>query len=338
MNLVIDLGSSQFRAAVIGNEEFICEPNVVANDKSGRFIIGSEAEQMIGRNPDVIQVWHPIQNGIVRDLDATVEVVKHAVNQIRKGRLKTRYKLTVAVPTGLSQVEKRALHQAGRQAGAHEVQLFESSIAAALGAGLPIDTPTGCLIVNLGAGVTEVSLLSMGGVVESRSIRKGGLNIDESILEQIRKRHHFAIGLRSAEQLKLQFESGREQTHYEVRGKSLTTGLPDTLVISRSLIEDLVIGHYQMVVNLIVETIEACPPELVGDIMDRGILLVGGAANAASVLSLTSQTHVPVVVAEEPENTTIRGLMRTQQAGSKRLKVDQFLRNPSFNLNWLTKR
>jgi rod shape-determining protein MreB len=326
MHIAIDLGTSRFHAGYVNQKKYISEPNVVARDHSGKCIIGTKAEQMVGKNPDIIHVWHPIENGIIKDVEGTVEVIKYVLKSMRSTRLKTRCQLTISVPTGLTQVEKRALIEAGQQAGARKVELFESAIAAAIGAGLPIGTPTGSFIVNLGAGVTEVSLLSMGGIVDSRQMRIGGRTIDYWIMDMVRKEYHFAIGLRTAERVKMQCMGEFDKDEFEVYGKNLATGLPDKKLISREQIEQQLETYYTSIVNLIIQTIESCPPELVGDITEHGIVLVGGGACAKSVLSnLVKRTEVPISVADSPETCVIRGLMQAS-SGKKRNTYAEWMR------------
>ncbi|UOF90327.1 rod shape-determining protein [Fodinisporobacter ferrooxydans] len=327
MRIVMDLGTCEFRAGMSGQKEFINESSVVARDQSGQFIVGNQAEQMLGRNPHSIQVGFPVVGGIIKDMEAAREVVKHAVSTFRSRTFGKKFSLTLSIPSQMTQIEKRALQDAGAMAGANHVELFDSSIAAAIGAGLPMDTSRGYLIVNLGAGVTEVSLLSMGGIVQSKSVRTGSRSIDEGLVETARKQFQFLIGQRSAERLKHMYGEDKDAREFEVRGRSLTTGLPDSLNIPRSVVEELFNRYYESIHTLILHSLEAAPPELVGDILDHGMILVGGGAKATDLQTMILKTtEIPVIVADEPDTCIIRGLLQTdlaKQSGKlpwKRLK------------------
>ncbi|WAH36763.1 rod shape-determining protein [Alicyclobacillus dauci] len=318
MDFFIDLGTSYFRIGVSGSEEIINEPCVVAWDELGRVIVGTEAEQILGRNPYGVEVLHPIEDGSIKHFDAAVNVIKYAVTKFLPGRFPRRFNLTLSVPSGLTDVERRVFKEIGEQAGARQVKLFDSTVAAAIGADLPIGQPIGCLVVNLGAGVTQAAVMSMNGVVDKRFSKTGGRTVDTSIVEMLRKNYGFLIGLRSAEDLKLRYAEQLDVESFEARGRNLRTGLPDSILVPRTLIEQQLKTYYETIVNLVVETLETCPPELVGDIMDRGIVLVGGNAKMADILpSLTRRTEVPIVIAQSPETCVVRGLMQTNNGTAK---------------------
>lgn len=313
MNLVCDLGTSHFRAAFVGSDKILNEPCVIAYDSRGHTMIGTEAQRMIGRNPSVIEVITPIEGGVIRNLDAAVELIRRCIQQLAPGRFRRKFALTLSIPSGLTQVETRALEDAGRSAGAHKVHFVNAAVASALAAGLPVDSPTGCLVVDLGAGVTEAALLSLNGIVASHQLKYGGQAIDDAIVERVKQDHSFLLGKRSAEECKHQLCSDLTVAGLEVRGRNLRTGLPGGLWIERSLVDEEISTYCDAIINLIGEAISACPPELVGDVVDRGIVLVGGGANIAGLVSqLTVRLSVPVVVAERPETSVIRGLLRAQ--------------------------
>ncbi|MCF8564354.1 rod shape-determining protein [Alicyclobacillus tolerans] len=315
MHIVADIGTSTMRVGVIGRKEYISEPNVVARMPSGEMVVGREAFDIIGRSPAGVDVFFPIEGGVIRNLDAAVASLQHSVAQFKQNRFGAKFELTIAAPSGLTGVEKRALEETGYLAGAKKVETFESVVAAAIGTGLPIGEPSGCLLVNLGAGVTEVAVLSMGGIVESRFLRSGGRSLDKNIVESVRKEYGFAIGMRSAEVLKQSCATEREQSEFEVRGRNLLSGLPGTLKVPRKLVDDILETYYQALIELIVHTIEQSPPELAGDIMDRGIVLAGGGAHEGSAVpALMAATAVPAFVADNPDTATIRGLLQYQDS------------------------
>ncbi|SFV02552.1 rod shape-determining protein [Alicyclobacillus macrosporangiidus] len=318
MHVCIDLGTSNVRAGWMdhrGNAEgaFVDEPAVVAIPDAGPTVIGKEAEAMIGRHPDAIRLVRPVDGGVVRDFDAAVAVIRHVVRQLGADGIGRRLSVTLAVPSSQSQVDRKAMEEAARAAGAREVRFVESSIAAAIGARLPIDRPTGCLVVLMGGGLTEASLLSMGGIVDSRTVRSGGQAIDSEIVDLLRRQYSFLIGLPSAEQLKRAASQATPEAAFEVRGRNLETGLPGTLRVPRALVEQVIDAYTERIVQLIREAIEACPPELVGDILDHGVVLTGGGAHMDRVVSqLATQIEVPVTAADEPDTCVVRGLMHTR--------------------------
>ena len=324
MNLLMDIGTANFRAAMVGTNEFIHEPSFVARDGAGRTIVGTEALKMVGRNPDFVDITNPIEGGVIRDIGAVVQIIQYCVKQFMSHGFARKFNLTIAIPSGLTQVEQRAVQEAGKMAGARQVDLVDASVAGALGAGLPIGEPTGCLIVNLGAGVTEAAALSMNGVVGSGRLSVGGRDIDKAIVERIRKEYSLLLGLRSAEQLKRRFgESGESIQELEVRGRSLRTGLPEGLLVPRFVVDEQFKGYCETIVDLIIQMMSTCPPEIAGDITERGIVLVGGGALTAGLeAELTARIDVPVIVSEDPKLAVIHGLSQMQFAKSgSRLNV-----------------
>ncbi len=319
MNLLMDIGTANFRAAMVGGSEFIHEPSFVARDDAGRTIVGMEALKMVGRNPDFVNITNPIEGGVIRDISAVVQIIQYAVKSFVSNGFSRKFNLTIAIPSGLTQVEQRAVQEAGKVAGARQVDLVDATVAAALGTGLPIRQPTGCLVMNLGAGVTEAAVLSMNGIVGSGRLSVGGRDIDNAIVERIRKEYSLLLGHRSAEKLKRQFgESNETVTELEVRGRSLRTGLPERLLVPRYVVDEQFRTYCKTIVDLIVQTMSTCPPEIAGDITERGIVLVGGGALAAGLQArLVTHIDVPVIVAEDPELSVISGLsqMRTGKTG-----------------------
>jgi rod shape-determining protein MreB and related proteins len=313
LHLAIDLGTSHFRSGLAGSEDIFTEPCAVARDKYGKLtVVGEEAERMVGRHPESMEILHPVQGGAIKDYEGTVAVLKYIVNRLLPRKFARRFDLTLAVPSRLTSVERRALEEAAKEAGARQIRLFDTLVAAAIGADLAIAEPIGCLLISMGAGITEIALTSLGGIVDSRRLSIGGGTVDEEIMDWVRKERAFLIGKHTAEQLKRGTGGSDGSTNLPLKGRSLATGLPEQIEIPNTVVKDLLGRYYETIVGLIVQTMEFCPPELVGDIMDHGIVLVGGCANDVHVLeSLTQKTEVPIIVADSPETCVIRGLMKS---------------------------
>lgn len=325
MHLVADLGTSNFYAGVIGSENVLHEPCVVAYEKWGQTIIGVEAHKMLGRNPDIIELIKPIDGGCIQHMDSVIEILKHCVRTLTPRRVSRKFELTLAIPSGLTKVEERALEEAGKSAGANRVQLLNATVAAAVAANLPIESPTGCLVVNLGAGVTEASLLSMRGVVSSHRMRRGGSMIDQAIVERAKKEHAFHIGSRTVEELKHEMCRDLESPGAEVRGRNLRTGLPDALFVPRKMIEEEIDAYCDSIVDLIGQALSSCPPELAGDVVERGVVLVGGGARMSQIEGkLVSRLNIPVVIPDEPELCVVKGLLRSRWIQNNRTSGSYF--------------
>lgn len=310
MDFVMDLGTAHFRVAVAGTNKILQESTVLARDRTGHLTIGLEAERMVGRNPEVIQVSHPVVDGIIKDVDAVADIIRHSVKSFMSSGLARKFNIAIAVPSGLTQVENKVVEDAARLAGARDVELVSSSVAAAVGVGLPIDKPTGSLVVNLGAGVTEAAVLSLRGVVASQRVRGGGRAIDAGIMDKVKKEYSFLLGEKTAEELKHRFSTDRTATELSVRGRNLRTGLPGEIVVPRHFLEDQLEAYSEAITDLVVHTISACPPELVGDITEQGIVLVGGGSQVQGLLELLlTRLEVPIIVADEPDTSVIRGLV-----------------------------
>ena len=317
MHVLMDLGTSHFRAAATETSDILNEPCVVAKTETGRTIIGSEAARMVGRNPDVIRIVHPMEAGAVKDLDAVVQVIEYAARRLAPSRFARKFTMTLSFPTGLTHVEKKAVEEAAKLAGAKQVHMVDASVAAAVGAGLPIESPTGCLVLDLGAGVTEAAVLSMRGVVNSRRLNRGGRDIDVAIADAVRKEYGFLLGSVSAENLKKQFGAYAGKV-VAVKGRNRTTGLPGEVEIPKSVVDAPLNSYCESVVDLMVQAISSCPPELAGDIVDRGMVVLGGGAQMRAFTDkLLARTEVPVVVADNPDTCIILGLMKTASWRSK---------------------
>lgn len=319
-NLAIDLGTSYFRAGLMGGDTILSEPSAVARGGYGKLVVGESAERMVGRHPESVEVLYPVQGGSVKDYNGTVQVLRYIVQKLIPKKLVSSFDVTLAISSALTPMERRALEEAIREVGARRVVFYDSLVAAAMGTNVPIEDPIGCLLISMGAGTTEVGLLSLGGVVDCRRLNVGGRTVDEKIMEWLRKERAFLIGARTAERLK--WKIGTAQDSLKIKGRSLATGLPKEIEVPEAVVKQSLDDYYESIVGIIVQTMEACPPELVGDIMDHGIVLVGGGASDNKVLqTLTSRVEVPMIIAESPETCVIRGLMKANShIGSSRGK------------------
>lgn len=306
-DLGIDLGTANTLVHLKGKGIFLMEPSVVAirRDTGEILAVGDEAKQMIGRTPGNIVAIRPMKDGVIADFDITQSMLRYFIGRaLQKNSLLTRPRVVISVPSGVTAVEERAVREAALQAGAKEAYLIEEPMAAAIGAGMPVYDPTGNMIVDIGGGTTEVAVISLGGIVTSRSIRVAGDEMDEAIVQHIKRVYNLMIGERTAEDIKLKIGSALwegEKELYEVRGRDLVTGLPKTVEITS---EEVLLALAETVAS-IVEVIKVClektPPELAADIMDRGIVLAGGGALLRNLDRLVSEeTGIPVLLAEEP--------------------------------------
>lgn len=304
----IDLGTANTLVYVKGKGIIVREPSVVAirTDTGAIEAVGEQAKQMIGRTPGNIVAVRPMKDGVIADFDTTATMLRHFIRQAMKQKsiLTGRPRVMVCVPSGITAVEKRAVEDATLQAGAREAHTIEEPMAAAIGAGLPVGEPTGSMVVDIGGGTAEVAIISLGGIVTSRSIRVAGDEMDEAIMQYIKKVYNLMIGERTAEELKVTIgsaEPGEQNETMEVRGRDLVTGLPKTLKISAREIAEALSDTVNSIVEAVKITLEKSPPELAADIMDRGIVLTGGGALLRNLDRLLSrETGMPVLVAENP--------------------------------------
>ena len=331
-DLGIDLGTANTLVHVKGEGIILTEPSVVAiHADTGKVLaVGEEAKNMIGRTPGNIIAIRPMKGGVIADFDVTQSMIRHFINKAL-GQKSSFFKprVVISIPTGCTTVEERAVREAAVQAGAKEAYLLEEPIAAAIGAGLPVHEPTGNMIVDIGGGTTEVAVISMGGIVTAKSVRVGGDKMDNAIVQHLKKNHSLLIGERTAENIKINIGSvegeGLEED-YEVRGRDLVSGLPKTIQVSS--IE--IILALRETVEQIIEGIKVClektPPELSGDIMDRGIVMAGGGSLLRGLDRLIAkETDIPVYVCDEPLLAVARGtgVVLENIEGLKRLLVTQ---------------
>ncbi|NLC76804.1 MAG: rod shape-determining protein [Clostridia bacterium] len=311
-DLGIDLGTANTIVYVRGKGVVVQEPSVVAIQReTGKVLaVGEEAKNMIGRTPGNIVAIRPMKDGVIADFDVTQSMLRYFINRVINKSILVRPRVVLGVPSGVTAVEERAVKEAALQAGAKEAYLIEEPMAAAIGAGLPVHEPTGNMIVDIGGGTTEVAIISLGGIVSSRSIRIGGDELDEAITNHIKRRYNLMVGERTAEEIKMTIgaayfsntqegEERRALTHL-VRGRDMVSGLPQTIEVSAVEIQEAL----KEPVNGIIEGIKVClektPPELAADIMDRGIVMAGGGSLLWGLDQLVrEETGMPVQVAEE---------------------------------------
>lgn len=309
----IDLGTANTLVYLKGKGIALQEPSVVAiqRDTSSVLAVGDEAKQMIGRTPGNIVAIRPMKDGVIADFDITERMLRYFINKASKQKFLFHPRVVVCIPSGVTEVEKRAVIDATLQAGAREAYLIEEPMAAAIGAGLPVHEPMGNMIVDIGGGTTEVAVISLGGIVTSKSVRVAGDEMDEAIVQYVKKTYNLMIGERTAEQIKMEigsaFPSDTSKT-MDIRGRDLITGLPKTVDITDEEIRNALSEPVNSIVEAVKVTLERTPPELSADIMDRGIILAGGGSLLQGLDSiLKRETGMPVYLAEEPLNCVALG-------------------------------
>ncbi len=313
----IDLGTANTLVYVNGKGVVLREPSVVAiqNDTKTVLAVGEEAKKMIGRTPGNIVAIRPMKDGVIADFDVTQSMLKYFIRKAYGKRTLVQPRVVVCVPSGVTEVEKRAVEEAAYQAGAREAYLIEEPMAAAIGAGLPVEEPTGSMVVDIGGGTTEVAIISLGGIVTAKSIRVGGDELDESIMNYIKREYNLMIGERTAEEVKITVGSAFPKAQEEkmnIRGRDLVTGLPKTLEITSTEILEALREPVSQIIDAIKYTLEKTPPELAADIMEMGIMLTGGGALLDGLDSLViNETGMPVTIAEEPLDCVVLGTGKT---------------------------
>ena len=309
----IDLGTANTLVYVKGRGIVIDEPSVVAVDRDRKepLAVGSEAKNMLGRTPGNIIAIRPLKDGVIADFDITQTMLKYFINKAYSRRGPFRPRVVVGIPSGVTGVERRAVQDAALQAGAREAYVIEEPMAAAIGAGLPVEEPTGSMVVDIGGGTTEVAIISLGGLVTAKSIRVAGDELDEAIVQYVKRTYNMLIGERTGEEVKMTigsaYSSGKEET-MEIRGRDLVTGLPRTLRVTSEEIRKAIQEPVSSILEAIKITLENTPPELAADIMDRGIVMTGGGALLKGLDTLISkETGMPVHVADEPLLCVVKG-------------------------------
>jgi rod shape-determining protein MreB and related proteins len=305
-DMAIDLGTANTLVYVRGRGIVLNEPSVVAvNTKDMRpLAVGTEAKRMIGRTPSHIQAIRPLKDGVIADFEICEKMLRYFIQKVHPRRF-AKPRMVVCVPSGITGVEKRAVQEAAEYAGARKpAYIIEEPMAAAIGAGLPVHEPTGNMVVDIGGGTTEVAVISLGGIVTSQSIRIGGDELDEAIIQYIKKEYSLALGERTAEEIKIVLGSAcplEEEIHAEIRGRDLITGLPKTIIVTTDEIREALEEPLAAIVDAVKVTLDKTPPELAADIMEQGIVLTGGGALLTGLDSrLSSETGMPIVVADNP--------------------------------------
>ena len=309
----IDLGTANTLVYVKGKGIIIREPSVVALKESSSDVmaVGAEAKRMIGRTPGNITAIRPMKDGVIADFDVTEAMLRYFITRAHKRTRLVRPRIIVCVPSGVTEVEKRAVLDAAQQAGARKAYLIEEPMAAAIGSELPVNEPVGNMIVDIGGGTTEVAVISLGGIVSSRSIRIGGDEMDESIIQYIKRKYNIMIGERTAEEIKMEIGAARPEflsESMEIRGRDLVSGLPKNIDINSEEISEAISEPVQSIVEAVKITLEKTPPELSADVMDFGIVLTGGGALLHGMDKLLSdKTQIPVHIADEPLDCVAKG-------------------------------
>ena len=312
-DLAIDLGTANTLVLAKNKGVVVYEPSIVAINKiTGRVeAVGKEAKEMVGRTPGNIIAIRPMKDGVIADFESTEKMLDHFIKKAHNRNMWVRPRIVIGVPSGITQVEKRAVRDAAFRARATEVYIVEEAMAAAIGAGLPITEPSGNMIVDIGGGTTDVAVISLAGIVYSRSVRVAGNEMDEAIIQYIKKKYNLLIGERTAEQVKMELGSAfplEEELSMEIKGRNLMEGVPKTIVITDSEIREALSDTVQSIINTVHEALEKTPPELSADIMDRGIVLTGGGALLKKLdVRLREETGLPVTVAEQPLYSVVLG-------------------------------
>lgn len=311
-DLAIDLGTATTQVHVRGRGVVVDEPSLVAVDTtSGRLVAaGTAARDMLGRTPEHVLTQRPLSDGVITDADVTEQMLRHFVGLARPSRL-VRPRTVVCVPSGVTAVERRALEDAAMRCGARGVYVLEEAMAAAIGADLPVHAATASMVVDMGGGTTDVAVISLGGVVNARSVRVGGDEVDEAIVEGVRREHDLLLGERSAEDIKVRVGAVwplAEPLRTRVRGRDLTTGLPRTVELGSDEVRRYVEPVTAQVVEVVRLVLDICPPELSGDLLDAGIVLTGGGALLRGWTErLRHELGIPVRLADDPRHAVIRG-------------------------------
>jgi rod shape-determining protein MreB len=312
-DLAIDLGTANTLVFVKGKGIVVNEPSVVAirKDDDKVLAVGREAKLMLGRTPGYIVAIRPMKDGVIANFEVTEAMLSDFIRKVHNRKHLIMPRIVISVPSGITQVEKRAVKDSAQSAGAREVYLIEEPMAAAIGAGLPIQEPQGNMIVDIGGGTTEVAVISLSGIVQSRSIRVGGDEMDEAIVQYVKRKYNLLIGESTAEKIKIEIGSAypmeKKQT-MEVKGRDLVAGIPRILVISDAEVREALLEPVTAIVDSIKNTLERTPPELAADIVERGIFLAGGGALLRGLdVLIREETELPIAIADDPLTCVVRG-------------------------------
>ncbi len=316
-DIAIDLGTANTLIYVKGQGVVLNEPSVVAfSYKNGRKVVhavGAEAAKMLGRTPANIEAIRPMKDGVIADFEVAEKMIKAFIGRVHSRSRFIQPKVVVCVPSGATAVERRAIHQSAQQAGAREVFLIEEPMAAALGAGLPIHEPAGSMVVDIGGGTTEVAVLSLDGIVYSRSVRVGGDKMDDAIIQYIRRTTNLLMGEMSAERVKKEIGSAtmpadNEGMTVQIKGRDLMNGVPREIRVTEAMIAESLSEPVEQIVEAVKIALESTPPELAADIVDQGIMLTGGGALLRNLdIELRERTGLPISIADDPLSCVVRG-------------------------------
>lgn len=312
-DMAIDLGTANTLVYVRGKGIVLDEPSVVAIDaESGDIVaVGSDAKRMLGRTPESMSALRPLRDGVIADFEAAEEMLRTYIHRVHRRRYLAKPRMVICVPTGCTAVERRAVKEAGYQAGARKVFLIEEPMAAAIGAGLPVHEATGNMVVDIGGGTTEVAVISLGGIVTSLSVRQAGDSLDAAIVSWLKKQHSLLVGESTAEEVKLSLGSAYpmvREGEAEVRGRDLISGLPRTLTLTSQEVRQALEDPLHAILDAVQTTLDQTPPDLAGDLMDRGMVLTGGGALLTGLDDrLRHETGIPVHVADDPLSSVVIG-------------------------------
>ena len=315
-DMAVDLGTANTLVYVRGRGIVLDEPSVVAvNTKNGSILaVGAEAKRMIGRTPSHIQAIRPLKDGVIADFDVTEKMLRFFIQKVHRRRMLAKPRVIICVPSGITSVEQRAVEEAVYAAGGRSAHIIEEPMAAAIGAGLPIHEPTGNMICDIGGGTTEVAVISLGGVVTSQSVRVAGDELDDAIVQYIKKEYSLMLGERTAEEVKMEIGTAfpiPDVPDAEIRGRDLVSGLPKTIIISAEEARRAIEEPITQIVDAVKNTLDRTPPELAADIMDRGVVLTGGGAVLRGMDErLKHETGMPVHIAESPLHAVCLGAGR----------------------------
>lgn len=316
-DLAIDLGTANTLVFMKGKGVVVSEPSVVAvkTGAAGQrkvLAVGIDAKEMLGRTPGSIVAIRPMKDGVIADFDHTEEMLRYFIRKVHNRKNLIRPRIVICVPSGITQVEKRAVRESAESAGAREVYLIEEPMAAAIGAGLPITEASGNMIVDIGGGTTEVAVISLAGIVYAQSVRVGGDKMDEAIVQYMKRKYNLLIGERTAEAVKIGignvFDTGEDPVFMDIKGRDLVSGIPKTMEVNSDEIREAMSEPVNTIVEAVRISLERTPPELAADIVDKGIVLAGGGAYLKNLdILLREETGLPVVVAEDPLSCVVLG-------------------------------
>ena len=315
-DLAIDLGTANTLVYVKGKGIIAFEPSVVAVQRDARGIkkvlaVGKEAKEMLGRTPGTIEAIRPMKDGVIADFEVTEAMLRYFIRKAHNRKTLIRPRIIICVPFGITEVEKRAVRESAESAGAREVYLIEEPVAAAIGAGLPITEPSGNMIVDIGGGTTEVAIISLAGIVYSKSVRVAGDKMDEAIIQYLKRKYNLLIGERTAEQIKITIGTAfpeNEVRTMEIKGRDLVAGVPKTLEINSEEVREAIQEPLSAIVEAVKVALERTPPELAADIVDRGIFLAGGGALLRNIdVLIREETDLPVMIADDPLTCVVMG-------------------------------